>query len=100
MAASAEPMANVRAIVWLTLMPISSAAPRSSDTARMALPIFVRPVNCVSATMMTILASTVTIVSPLMSSAPSNREMEPMLTTEAKLLGFGPQMSSARFCKR
>ena len=68
MAASAEPMANVTAMVRLTLMPISSAAPRSSETARMALPIFVRLVNCVKAIIMTILARMVTMVVPVRRS--------------------------------
>ena len=35
-------MAKVKVMVRLTLMPMSWAAPMSSDTARMALPIFVR----------------------------------------------------------
>ena len=35
-AASPEPIAKVSAIVPLTLIPIKSAAPRSSDTARIA----------------------------------------------------------------
>ena len=56
MAARAEPMAKVTEIVRFTLMPISSAAPRSSLTQRMALPILVFAVNSVSAIMMTTLA--------------------------------------------
>ena len=39
--ASAEPMANVNEMVLFRLMPMSCAAPMSSDTARMALPSFV-----------------------------------------------------------
>ena len=42
-AASAEPMAKVREMVWLTLMPISWAAPLSSEHALMALPILLLP---------------------------------------------------------
>ena len=38
MPASAEPMANVKEMVLLRLMPMSCAAPISSDTARIALP--------------------------------------------------------------
>ena len=53
-AASAEPMAKVSEMVALTLMPISCAAPLSSEQARMALPSLVRPVKKVSSTMMTI----------------------------------------------
>ena len=58
-------MAKVMEIVELTLMPISWAAPLSSEQARMALPILVKPVNQVSAIMMTMLASTVTMVVPV-----------------------------------
>ncbi len=61
-------MAKVMEMVALTLMPISSAAPRSSDTARMALPILVLLVNWVRAIMMTMFASTVTMVSLEMRS--------------------------------
>ena len=39
MAASALPMAKVTEMVVLTLIPMSCAAPLSSDTARIALPI-------------------------------------------------------------
>ena len=39
--ASAEPMAKVKEMVAFTLMPISWAAPVSSETARMALPTLV-----------------------------------------------------------
>ena len=41
MAARAEPMAKVREMVRFTLMPMSWAAPLSSEQARMALPILV-----------------------------------------------------------
>ena len=58
-AASAEPMAKVREMVWLTLMPISWAAPLSSEHALMALPILLLPVKSVRAAMMTRHNSTV-----------------------------------------
>ena len=51
MAAKAEPMANVTEMVELTLMPMSWAAPLSSEQARIALPILVLPVNRVRASM-------------------------------------------------
>ena len=38
MPARAEPTAKVKEMVLFRLMPISCAAPMSSDTARMALP--------------------------------------------------------------
>ena len=50
-------MAKVMEMVVLTLMPISCAAPLSSDTARIAVPTLLVPVNSVSATMMMTLAS-------------------------------------------
>ena len=53
-------MANVIEMVRLTLMPMSWAAALSSETARMALPILVLPVNHMSPAMMTRQAATVT----------------------------------------
>ena len=47
-------MAKVSEMVALTLMPMSWAAPLSSEQARMALPSLVRLVKRVSRTMMTI----------------------------------------------
>ena len=60
-AAKAEPMAKVREMVRLTLMPMSWAAPLSSEQARMALPILVLPVKAVRASMMTTQQTTVTM---------------------------------------
>ena len=54
-------MANVMEIVRFTLIPMSWAAALSSDTARMALPILVWPVNHMSAAMMSRRARTVTM---------------------------------------
>ena len=100
-AASAEPMAKVMEIVWLTLMPISEAAPRSSDTQRMALPVLVLLVKAVSAIMMTMLAAMVTSVAPVIFSSPPNREMVGILIMlPGKLFGFAPQIISAMFCRR
>ena len=53
MAARAEPMAKVIEMVALTLMPMSCAAPLSSEQARMALPILLMLVKAVRATMIT-----------------------------------------------
>ena len=47
--ASAEPTAKVKEMVLFRLMPISSAAPMSSETARMAFPRRVRCTRNVSA---------------------------------------------------
>ena len=54
-------MAKVMEMVLLTLMPMSCAAPLSSEQARIALPILVLPVNSVSTSAMTTQASTVTM---------------------------------------
>ena len=61
-------MAKVTEIVLLTLIPISSAAPLSSETQRMALPSFVFAVNSVRVTMMTMLTRIVIIVATDMLS--------------------------------
>ncbi len=53
MAASPEPIAKVREMIWLTLIPISCAAPLSSEQARMALPVLVRLMNRVRQIMTT-----------------------------------------------
>jgi hypothetical protein len=97
MAASAAPMAKVMEMVRLMLMPMSWAAPRSSDTARMALPIFVLDVKIVSAVMMMTAAMMVTIASPVTVSRPAASWMGFSATTEVKLLGLDDQMSSAAF---
>ena len=59
MAARAEPMAKVAEMVELTLMPMSWAAPLSSEQARMALPILDLLTKVVSASMMTTQAAMV-----------------------------------------
>ena len=64
------------------------------------MPIFVWEVKNVSTSMMMMFASTVTIVSPVRISCPSNRLMDGMLTKDGNDMGFGPNTSSARFCSR
>ena len=49
-------------MVVLTLMPISWAAPLSSETARIAVPTLLLPVNSIRATMMTTHAAMATSV--------------------------------------
>ena len=71
MPASAEPMANVKVIVLLMSMPISCAAPVSSDTARMALPILVFCTRNVSASIEITDTTMVTIALRLMDSEPN-----------------------------
>ena len=71
MPASAEPMANVKVMVLLMLMPISCAAPVSSETARMALPMRVFCTRNVSASIESTETTIVTIALRLMDSEPS-----------------------------
>ena len=87
-------------MVEFTLIPMSCAAPLSSDTARMAVPVLVFVVNSVSAVIMTIQARTVTIVTPDMVSCPSKSFKDQFPTTEEKVLGLEPQMRRAAFCKK
>ena len=98
-AASAEPMAKVREMVRFTLMPISSAAPRSSDTHRMALPSFVLEVNRVSRTMMTMLTRMVIRVADEMLIFPRCSEVL-LIKVVGKDLGLAPQIISAISCSR
>ena len=98
MAASPEPMANVTEIVVFTLIPISCAAPLSSDTARMAVPIFVLLVNSISTTIIRMHTAMVTSVTWVMRSVP--RLTDPLPTTEVKLTGVDVQISSAAFCRK
>ena len=91
-------MAKVTEIVLLTLMPMSSAASLSSETARIALPMRVLPMNSVSATMMSALTASVARASPLMVSSPS--WTGGMLTPFGKLCSPDPNTSCARLCKR
>ena len=81
-------------------MPISCAAPLSSDTARIAVPILLLVVNSVSATMMMTHATIVTMVTRVMVSCPPNSWIGSPPTTEVKLFVLEPQMSSAAFCKK
>ena len=94
-------MAKVVEMVLSTLMPMSRAAPGSSEQALMALPILVLAVNRPRATMMTTEHAMVTMVSAEMVSRPSKSTTcgQPA-TTDVKTRGLEPQMSSARFCSR
>ena len=93
-------MAKVSEIVVLTLMPISCAAPLSSDTARIAVPALLLLVNRVSTTMMMMQVTTVTMVTGAMVSCPPNSGIGLPPTTEVKLLVLEPQISSAAFCRK
>ena len=82
MAARAEPMAKVMAMVLFTLIPISVAAPRSSDTASMAWPMRVLLIKAVRAAMITIQTIIVTMVSPDMESLPPASLIPGTVTTD------------------
>ena len=91
-------MAKVMVMVLLTLMPISSAASRSSETARIALPMRVRLMNSVSPTMMAAVTPSVSRVMPSTVTPPSVREGR----SNSAGVDFcsGPKIRSARFWSR
>ena len=93
-------MAKTMEIVVSTLMPMSWAAALSSEQARMALPILVRWVKNVSATMTATQASTVTMVTDWMRSCPPKSSSGGRSTTLVKTFGSDFMMSSAEFCKK
>ena len=99
-AASAEPMANVRAIVPFTLMPISCAAPLSSETASMACPALDFRINKVRAVIITIQERMVTTASPVMVSSPPASTMAGMERTAGKEIVFAPNTKRAIFWSR
>ena len=100
MAASPEPMAKVTEMVRLTFMPMSCAAPLSSLTARMALPIFVLLVKRVNATIVTMQVATVTMTVPVTEMSPPNSDIGGRFTTEGNTLESLPQMSRAAFWRK
>ena len=100
MAASAEPMANVRAMVPFTLIPIRVAAPLSSETASMACPALDLLMKAVSPIMITIQERMVTMVSPVMVISPPASLMAGRVTTEVKDLVSAPKIRRATFCSR
>ena len=100
MAARAEPIAKVREMVPFTLIPISCAAPLSSETASIACPTFVLLTKKVSPAIMIIQDIIVTIVSPEIEICPSASLMAGTVTTEVKDLVFAPKRSNAVFCKK
>ena len=93
-------MAKTIEMVALTSMPMSCAAPLSSEQARMALPILVRWVKSVRPTMTAMQVSTVTMDSGLTLSCPPKNERVGSLTTLGKTFGSLFQMSRAEFCRK
>ena len=98
MAARPEPMAKVMEMVLLTLMPMSWAAPLSSLTARMALPILVLLVNSVRPIIMTTQTTMVSRAVLVMVAEPMVKDLEPSIL--GKLLGLEDQISRAAFCRK
>jgi len=64
-------MANVSVMVLSTWIPISVAAPLSSDTARMALPSFVLSINSVRAAISAAVTASVSSVIPSICTLPT-----------------------------
>ena len=99
-------------IVPSTLIPISWAAPLSSEQARMALPIFVWLMKAVSPAMITTQVKIVTMVTKEMVSCPSNSckllrtvsapsAAVPFRTKNAgNIFGVELHSSSALFCRK
>ena len=100
MAARPLPMANVSEMVEFTLMPMSVAAPRSSEQARMALPMRVLLTNVVRPTAMTTQHRIVTMVTALIVSWPSKSTTLGRSTMFGNVLGSLFQMSSAAFSRK
>ncbi len=96
-AARAEPMAKVRAIVPFTLIPMSCAAPLSSETASMACPAFVFLIKSVNPVIIIMQAAIVTIVSPEIISCPSASETVGIVTTDLKDFGLALKIKRAIF---
>ena len=100
MAARAEPIAKVRAMVPFTLIPIRVAAPLSSETANMAWPDLDLLMKVVKPSMMMIQVRMVTMVSPVMVICPSASLMAGMVTTDVNDFVSAPNISRATFCSR
>ena len=91
-------MAKVMVMVWLTLMPMSSAAPLSSDTARMALPMRVLLMKSVSPTMMAAVTTRVMRVMPSIYTPAASMVGSLMMVGNA--FCSEPKIKSARFCRK
>ena len=91
-------MAKVMVMVRLTLMPISSAAPLSSETARMALPMRVLLMKSVRQIIIRAVTTSVMRVMPSMYTPPSS--MVGSLKMVGKAFCSEPKISRARFCSR
>ena len=97
-AASIEPTANVIDIVLFTLIPISSAAPLSSETANIALPVFVKFIKRARPIIISVVAPKVTTDSPVNSIGPKLKPFT--VITDATLLCSEPKIKSAVLCKK
>ena len=85
-------------IVRFTLMPISWAAPLSSETARMALPCLVRLMNNVSKIIAAAVIIRVTRVIPEMVTPPILTVFTLMM--DAKGRGVALKINRAALCKK
>ena len=80
------------------MMPMSSAAPLSSETARMARPVFVLLIKDVRAIMEIVVTTRVTMVMPEMVTLPRRRDGTLMM--DAKGIGVALKISRATFWSR
>ena len=99
-AASPDPMAKVSAMVPSTLIPISCAAPLSSDTANIACPALVLLIKSIRPAIMIRQVTIVTMVSPVILICPSASFTAGTDTTEVNALAFAPKIKRATFCSR
>jgi hypothetical protein len=97
-AASAEPMTKVNEMVRFVSMPIISAASRSCEVARIALPMRVPFTIQVSSTMSTSEMRMIATCSTRMR-APRTSTKPVGTTAVGMMIGCGPKMTTIRFCR-
>ncbi len=90
-------MAKVRDMVLFTLIPISWAAPLSSETASIACPALVLLIKRVSVVIIIMQEIMVTIVSPEIMICSSASFSAGMVTTEVNAFVFAPKIRRAIF---
>ena len=93
-------MAKVNDTVAFTFTPINCAAPRSSETAFMALPGLVLFTNSINPTIITIQVMIVTMVVPVTVICPCANVTEGQVIILIKDLVSAPKISNAVFCNK
>ena len=98
-AASADPSANVKAMMRSVLIPINFADCKLKDTARIARPVFVRyTINC--NTTINAIPMTSTMMSALLMLAPPTRSMLRLRKSSGKNFGSAPKQPARHFQAR